>query len=410
MEKSSLNMRKQLATIIVGAFVKSSLVCCLFMASLHGEGYASWLQAETGSVRPGEAWVYVGTYSGPKSQGIYVFKLDLKSGVVTSMGLAAESKNPSFLAIHPGGSLLFAANETNEFNGKKSGAVSAFSIQPGNGKLTLLNQQASEGDGPCHLVVDRSGKFLLVANYGGGSVAVLPIGPQGRLDKAVSFIQHRGSSVNPQRQKEPHAHSINLDAGNRFAFVADLGLDQVLIYRFNAADGSLTPNKPSFVSVNPGAGPRHFSFHPNGRFAYVINEIQSTVTAFSYDAKGGNLQEVQTLSTLPPGFQGETDTAEIQVHPSGKFAYGSNRGHDSIAIFGIDEKTGRLTLLGNEPTQGKTPRNFGVDPTGQFLLAANQDSDSVVVFRIDQQTGRLKATGQTLQVGSPVCVKFLLKK
>jgi 6-phosphogluconolactonase len=249
---------------------------------------------------------------------------------------------------------------------------------------------------------------VLVSNYGGGSVAVLPIGSDGLLKPASAFIQHTGSSVNKERQSAPRAHSVNLDPGNRFAYAADLGLDKVLIYRFDADKGSLVANDPPFAAVAPGAGPRHFAFHPSGRFAYVINEINVTLTAFRSDPERGALTEIETVSTLPPGvaMQQGFSTADVRLHPSGKFLYGSNRGYDSIVVFAVDEKTGRLTQLQNESTQGSTPRGFGIDPTGTYLLAANQRSDSVVVFRIDQKTGRLRPTGQKIEVGAPACVKF----
>jgi len=357
-------------------------------------------------------WVYFGTYTGAKSKGIYVSRLDLATGKLTAPELAVTTTNPSFLAIHPSHTLLYSVGEMESFQGKKTGAVSAFSIDSTTGRLTLLNQQPSGGGGPCHLVVDKTGKYVLVANYGGGSVAALPVGADGKLGEATAFVQHSGSSANPQRQKGPHAHSINLDAANRFAFAADLGLDQVLVYKFTANKGTLIPNDPPFASVNPGAGPRHFAIHPSQQFAYVINEMQCTVTAFTYAARRGRLSELHTLSTLPDGVlvRPEFSTAEVQVHPSGKFLYGSNRGHDSIAVFAINKKNGRLTLIENQPTQGKTPRNFGIDPTGGYLLAANQNSDTVVVFRIDSKTGRLTPTGQVVEVGAPVCVKFLTVK
>jgi 6-phosphogluconolactonase len=247
-----------------------------------------------------------------------------------------------------------------------------------------------------------------VANYGSGSVAVLRISDDGRLESASAFIQHEGSSINPSRQKAPHAHSINVDSGNRFAFAADLGLDKIMIYRFDPAQGTLAPHQPESVSLKPGAGPRHFAFHPTGRYAYVINELDSTVTAFTCQPERGALNAIQTISTLPQDFRGENSTAEVQVHPTGKFLYGSNRGHDSIAVFAIDPSSGRLTYVENEPTQGQTPRNFGIDPTGTFLLAANQDSDTVVVFRIDVTSGQLQPAGQTVKVPSPVCVKMML--
>jgi 6-phosphogluconolactonase len=255
--------------------------------------------------------------------------------------------------------------------------------------------------------VDRTGKYVLLANYGGGSVSVLPIQEDGSLGKATAFIQHSGRGSDPQRQEGPHAHSINLDAANRFAVAADLGLDKLFLYRFDAAKGILTPNDPPFASLRPKSGPRHFAFHPKGTFAYVINELSSTVTVFSYDAERGVLKELQTVTTLPKGFSGENSTAEVQVHPSGKFLYGSNRGHDSIAVFKIDGEKGILQLIEIQSTHGKEPRNFGIDPSGSFLLAANQNSSSVVVFRIDAKTGRLSATGNSVEVNSPVCVKFV---
>lgn len=353
--------------------------------------------------------VYVGTYTGPKSQGIYAYRLDLASGKCTSLGLAAEAKSPSFVAIHPNRKFLYAVSEVDDSNGKPTGGVSAFAIDAATGKLKLLNQQSSHGAGPCHVVVDRSGTTALVANYGGGSIASLPIGADGKLGPAASAIQHEGSSANPERQQGPHAHSINVDLGNQFAMAADLGLDKVFVYRLDPATSRLTPNAPPWTIVTPGSGPRHFAFHPGGKFAYVINEILCTVTAFAYDPELGLLTERQTITTLPKGevLKPEYSTAEVQVHPSGKFVYGSNRGPNSITVFAVDESQGTLSPIETISTQGKTPRGFGIDPTGQFLLAGNQDSHTIVVFRIDAKTGRLTPTGQTLEVGSPVCVKFL---
>jgi 6-phosphogluconolactonase len=355
---------------------------------------------------PEKLWVYVGTYTG-KSKGIYRCELDLRSGELTLQGLAATTTNPSFLALDPAHRFLYAVNEVDHVAGSKSATVSAFAIDPGTGMLTLLNQQSSRGTSPAHLIVDATGKNVLVANYGSGSVAVLPIGPDGRLGPATGFVPHRGSSINKSRQEGPHAHCVTLDPANRRVVVADLGLDKVLIYQLDPARGHLTPNAPRFAAVTPGSGPRHFVFHPNGRTAYVINELASTVLAFAYDAATGALQAKQTLSTLPASFKKANTTAEIQVHPSGKFLYGSNRGHDSIAIFAIDPATGLLTASGYEPTGGKTPRNFTIDPTGAYLLAANQDSGTVVVFRIDPETGALSPTGHMVAISMPVCVVMM---
>lgn len=356
---------------------------------------------------PHEFWAFVGTYTDGDSQGIYSFRFDARTGKAGDVQLAAEVTNPSFVAIRPDGKFLYAVNEVAASEGKSGGAVAAFRIDAASGRLELLNQASTVGAGPCHLVVDKTGRFVLVANYGGGSVACLPIADDGRIGEAVSFIQHEGSSVDKQRQEGPHAHSINLDAANRFALAADLGLDKVLVYRFDEASGRLTPNDPPAADVAPGSGPRHFAFHPNGKFAYVINEMLLTVTAFNYDAAQGRLSEIQTITTLPRPVQAGDSTAEVVAHPSGKFLYGSNRGHDSIAIFQIDEKTGKLTAAGHQPTQGKTPRNFYIDPTGAYLLAENQGSGTIVIFRINQETGALQATGDALQVGSPVCIRML---
>ncbi len=357
----------------------------------------------------GKYFVYVGTYTeeGSKSKGIYAFRFDPATTQIAAIGLVAETINPSFVAVHPNHHFLYAVNEVGKYKGQASGAVSAFVIDRINGKLTLLNEVPSRGADPCYITLDKSGKHVLVANYTGGSVAVFPVLDDGRLGDFSAFVQHQGHGSNPNRQEGPHAHSIDLSADNHFALADDLGLDQVLAYRFDAARGSLTPNEPAFAKADAGAGPRHLAFHPNGKFAYVINEMHSTVTVFSYDAAGGTLRSQQTLSTLPPGFKGENDDAEVQVHPSGKFLYASNRGHDSIAVFAIDPVKGTLTPVEDIPTRGKTPRSFEIDPTGSLLFAANQKSNNIVVFRIDAGTGRLTATGQVLEVESPVCVKFV---
>jgi 6-phosphogluconolactonase len=348
--------------------------------------------------------VYFGTYTGPKSKGIYRSVFDPADGKLGPPELAGEVVNPSFLAIHPTRRLLYAVGEIGNFGGRKAGVVSALAIQAGTGKLTLLNQQPSQGPGPCHVSVDRSGRFVLVANYSGGSIACLPIQSYGRLGAATSTVQHHGSGANRQRQEGPHAHQILTDPEGNFIFVPDLGLDKIMIYRLDRAQGELLPNDPPSAATAPGAGPRHLAFLPDSRFAYAIDEIDSTVTVFRYLATRGSLQLVQSVSTLPPGFQGRNSPAEVAVHPSGKFLYGSNRGHDSIAIFAIDAASGTLRPIGHEPTQGKSPRNFSIDPGGKYLLAANQDTDNVVVFRIDPATGLLHPTGQSLAVPSPVCI------
>jgi 6-phosphogluconolactonase len=343
---------------------------------------------------------YIGTYTRGGSKGIYEYRFQPSSGKLTELGLAAETSNPSFLAVHPNGRFLYAANENRE------GTVTAFSIDPASGKLTQLNQVSSKGSGPCHVALDKSGKWLFVANYNNGSIAAYPVGADGKLGEASAAVQHSGSSVNPQRQRGPHAHSVNVSPDGKFLLVTDLGLDEILTYRIDPAKGTLTPADPPYTKVTGGSGPRHFAFHPKGKFAYVCNEMVSKVTAFSYNAAKGSLSELETVSMLPQDFSGNNSAAEILVHPNGRFLYVSNRGHDSIVVFSIDQNKGTLTPVDWTPTQGKTPRNFAIDPTGGYLFAANQDSGNIAVFRIDTKTGKLTATGENLQVPFPVCVVF----
>ena len=354
-----------------------------------------------------ELWVYIGTYTWQRSKGIYFAKLDLGTGQMTQPELVATATNPTFLTIAPSGRFLYSINEIDNFKGKKSGGVSAYTIDPATGKLTLINQQPSGGPGACFVSVDPAGKNVLVADYAGGCAAVLPVGEDGQLAEPSSVVQHQGKGPNAERQEAPHAHSINLTPDAKFALVADLGLDKVFIYRFDAAKGALSPNDPPFAQLAPGAGPRHLVFHPNARWMYVIDEIANTVTVFDYDASRGAMTELQVITTLPEDFTGKSTAAEVQVHPSGRFLYGTNRGHNSIAMFGIDQATGKLTAIGHEPTQGKNPRNFRMDPSGTFLLTANQDSNNIVIFRINAQTGKLQSTGNIASVPLPVCVKFL---
>ncbi|WP_169980396.1 lactonase family protein [Tautonia rosea] len=350
--------------------------------------------------------IYVGTYTESDDQGINLLEMDPDSGQITLKGVVATTENPSFLALHPSKPLLYAVNEVGQYEGESSGAISAFRIDPEAGKLTLINQQSSKGGAPCHIIVDSEGKNVLIANYSGGNVAVLPIEADGSLGEA-NAVAHEGSGPNPRRQEGPHAHSINLDATERFAVAADLGIDKYLVYRFDPESHSLTPNDPPASSVQPGAGPRHFDFHPSNRIAFGINELDSTVTAFRFDSEAGTLTETQTVTTLPPDSDISNSTADIHVHPSGKFLYGSNRGHNSIAMFRIDEKAATLTPIGHQSTGGSTPRNFVIDPSGRFLLAANQATGSIVVFRINQDDGTLEQTEFQVEVPSPVCLMFV---
>ncbi|MFL6440074.1 MAG: lactonase family protein [Terriglobales bacterium] len=351
--------------------------------------------------------LFVGTYTDKESKGIYAYRFDPVSNQLLPLGLVAETTNPSFLTTDANARFLYAVNELPKYKGEASGGVSAFVIDHSSGRLSLLNEVPSRGADPCYLSFDKSGRYVLVANYTGGSVAVFPVDKDGSLRAPSAFVQHSGSGPNRERQEGPHAHWIETSPDNRFALAADLGLDEIVVYRFDAKNGSLTKNDPPFAKLDPGVGPRHLSFHPNGRFAYVVNELKSTITAFAYDANRGALKKLGTVSTLPADYSGANDGAEIHVHPSGKFLFVSNRGHDSITVFSINPGSGELALVQDVSTQGKTPRNFEIDPTGAFLFVANQDSGNIVLFRIDPQTGKLMATGQVLSVPSPVSLRFV---
>jgi 6-phosphogluconolactonase len=351
----------------------------------------------------GEYFLYIGTYTRQESKGIYAYRFQTATGELTPVGLVAATESPSWINLHPNGRVMYASNEGRDFE-KGSSSVSAFSIDRKTGQLTFLNRVGTRGS-PCHAVVEKTGKTLIAANYGGGSVVAYPVKEDGSLGEATSFIQHEGNSIGP-RQKGPHAHEVVLSPDHRFVLVPDLGLDQVLSYKVDAATATLTPNDPPFAPITPGSGPRHMEFHPNGKFAYVNSEMGSLETVFAYDASKGVMKSIQTISTLPEGFTETNNTAETEVHPSGRFLYVSNRGHDSIAVFSIGGD-GKLTFVEHVSTQGKTPRNFVIDPTGTYLLAANQNTDNIVQFRIDQKTGRLTPTGTVLTVDAPVSMLFL---
>lgn len=354
-----------------------------------------------------EYLLFVGTYTAKNSKGIYAYRFSAASRKLILLGLVAETANPSFLAIDATGKFLYAVNELEKYKGEPSGSISAFAIDKKSGKLSRLNQVASRGTDPCYVSLDQSGRYVLVANYGSGSVAAFPVLQDGSIGEAASFVQHSGSGPDRERQEGPHAHWIGVTPDNHFAMAADLGIDEVLVYRLNDKDGSLSANDPAFVKLEPGSGVRHIDFSPNGKFAYVISELQSKINAFSYDRQQGALKPLQSIGTVPKEFSGTNHPAEIRVHPNGRFLYASNRGHDSIAVFSIDQKKGTLTLVGHYSTQGKNPRNFEIDPSGSQLFVANQDSGNIVIFRIDQTTGKLTSTSQVLQVDSPVCLKFL---
>lgn len=359
---------------------------------------------------PHHYFVYVGTYTGADSKGIYGYRFDEKTGSLAPLGVAAEVVNPSFVVTDPAHRHLYAVTEMtgrgpNAY--KENGTISSFSIDPKTGSLKFLNKVSSGGGGPCHLVVDKLGKILFVANYGSGNVASFAIQPDGSIGAMTGFDQHSGSSVDPRRQQGPHAHAVVISPDNRFLFVPDLGLDRILIYRINEAKRSFALNTPSYVSVKPGLGPRHFLFAPGAKFAYAVCEMGSSVVAFSYDAANGKLTPVQTISTLPPNFSGQDNSAEIQIDRSGRFLYASNRGDNSITVFQIDTKTGMLSNIQVVPTQGKIPRNFVIDPSGKYLIAANQESNDLVVFTIDSASGKLTPTNQVVNLSSPVSILFV---
>jgi 6-phosphogluconolactonase len=360
-------------------------------------------------VGPADTLVYVGTYTGPESKGIYLFRLrpEGPAPFLEPLGLAVEFPQPSFLTLDPGRRLLFAVNESGSWNGRPTGSVASFAIDPASGRLRKVSEVSSGGTAPCHLVLDRTGRNLLVANYSAGNVALIRVGTDGRLSEPSSIRQHAGSSINRQRQEAPHAHAVNLDPAERFLFVCDLGIDRVMIYRFDAERGTITPHEPASAPLKPGAGPRHMVFRPDGRFAYVVNELDSTVTVFAYDAARGRLTEIQSISTLPSGFTGRSTTAEIQIHPNGRFLFASNRGHDSLASFRIDQEKGTLTSAGHHPTGGRTPRHFGFDPSGTLVAMGNQDSGTIVLARLDPNTGALTSSTRVASAPSPVCHVFL---
>ena len=348
--------------------------------------------------------VFVGTYTTKtESKGIYGYEFDGDTGKLTPRGVAAETRDPSWVAVHPGGKFLYAANEAG-----KASAVSAFAVDAKSGKLTLLNQIPSLGEDPCYLSFDKAGKYLLVANYSSGTIAVFPILADGRLGEHTALVKDQGATgPNKERQEAPHAHWIETSPDNRFVLVADLGLDEVLVYKFDATSGTLTPNEPAFARLKAGSGPRHAVFYPNGKVVFAVSELSSTATSFAYDVKKGTLKETGTASTLPPGFSGRNDVAETAVHPNGKFLYVSNRGNDSIAILSIDPGNRTLSPAGGIPTGGKEPRHFAIDPSGKYLLAENQFSNNIVVFKIDAATSGLTPTGQVVEVPSPVDLTFL---
>lgn len=356
-----------------------------------------------------ELLLYVGTYTSKGSEGIYVYRFDAETGSLSKIHTVKSVVEPSFLTIDKSRKFLYAVNETEDYEGKKSGAVSAFAIDRKTGNLTFLNKVASLGGAPCHLSVSENEKFVFAANYSGGNVAVFPVEEDGSLGASVDFHQHSGNGANKKRQEAAHAHSINLDEKNKFALVCDLGVDKVFIYELDKKTGQLTTNPAqNFYQTKAGAGPRHLAFHKNGKLAFLINELDLTISSLRYDHEKGTLAEIQTVSTLPENASRTGATcADIHVSPNGKFLYGSNRGHNSLVVYKIDEKTGTLEYVEHTSTGGKNPRNFAIAPNGKFLLAANQSSDSIIVFSIDEETGKLTQTTNKATISMPVCLKLI---
>ncbi len=360
-----------------------------------------------------KALLFVGTYTenlgfvDGQAKGIGVFQMNLETGELSFLLENQDIPNPSFLVIHPSGRYLYAVHEMSQFQGQPGGGVSAYKVDSGSGRLTLLNQQLSHGVAPCHVSLDVTSNYIFVANYSSGNVAMYPLLGDGSLGEACAIVQHHSSGSDPFQRGGPHAHAAYTDPRNHFVLVLDLGIDQVVVYRLDLEQGTLTPNDPPFVGVKPGAGPRHLAFHPSGRYVFVINELNASMTVFSYDSLNGVLKEIQTIGTLPSGYSGKNACAEVAITSDGRFIYGSNRFNDTIVIFAVDPASGRLSLVDHTPTQGKTPRSFAIDPTGRFLLVANQDSNTIVLFTIDPQTGKLTPSGQVIPTPTPVCLTFL---
>ncbi len=352
------------------------------------------------------ARIWIGTYTTRGSEGIYSLSMNPQTGELSAPALAAKADNPSFLALHPTRKFLYAVNETGRFEGRPVGAVVAFSVDAQAGKLAEMNREGTGGAAPCHLNVDPSGKCLVVANYTDGNAAAFPIAADGRLEKMSQLVKHEGHGANASRQKSPHAHGVTFSPAGDIVFVPDLGIDKIMAYKLDVAKGSLSPVGSATASVEPGSGPRHIVFNTAGTFAYSINEILATVSQFSWDAARSSLKLVRSVPSLLGNFPGQNTAAEIAIHPNGKFLYSSNRGHDSIAVFTLDEKSGSPKLIQNFPSGGRAPRNFAIDPSGIFLLAAHQDTDNIVVLKIDSDTGKLSDTHFGAKIPAPVCVLF----
>ncbi|MBN1301855.1 MAG: lactonase family protein [Melioribacteraceae bacterium] len=354
-----------------------------------------------------EMYFFVGTYTDGDSQGIYQYKINTKSGELHFVNATGDVVNPSYLALNADNKFIYAVNEVDNFDTSGSGSITAFSINNETKKLEKLNTISSRGAHPCYISVDQTNRFVCTANYSGGNLSVIPILTDGSLSHDSFVVMHRGSGINEMRQGGPHVHFVDFDVDGQYMYAVDLGIDRIVTYKLDYIGGNVEPTEYPFTELKPGAGPRHLSFTPDNKFAYVINELDNTIVSFKVDRSTGSLQQLATYNTLPDGFEGTSYCADIHVHPSGKYLYGSNRGHNSIVIFKIDESSGALRLIGHEPAKGDWPRNFAIDPTGKFLLVANQKSDNIFVFRINQETGALEYTSHSAEVPSPVCIRFM---
>ena len=353
---------------------------------------------------------FIGTYTkgnvvneGLSSKGIYILGYNSNSGELEKLNTAYEKDNPSFLSVSPNGKYLYSVGEIDD---ERGGALSSYLVDKENASLNIINSISTGSNGPCHLMTDASGSILLAANYAGGASTLAKINDDGSLNEDVQVIQHQGSSINPERQMEPHAHSINISPSGKYALVPDLGTDKVIIYKIDNESKKLLSNVPEFVKVTPGMGPRHLEFHPNGKVVYVIHELGANISVFDFDDQNGKLNEIQSISTLPKDYD-QKSCADIHISPDGKYLYGSNRGHDSIAIYKVSNEGRKLENIDYQSTLGKTPRNFAIDPKGNFLLAANQDSSDIFTFKINKESGKLDPTGFKIDIPYPVCIKFL---
>jgi 6-phosphogluconolactonase len=382
---------------------------CAVLLSVAAITAAAPAVAQAGKSGAGKMLVYVGGYTKDgKGKGIFIYSMNVSTGLLTPEGVGPDVENPSFLALSPNHHFLYAVNETDTFNGNPGGGVSSYRIDTSTGALTLINERTSGGTGPCHISTDAGGTHVMVANYNSGSAEVLPINStDGSLGEPSSVDQHTGSSVDPARQEGPHAHCAIFDPSGKYGLVCDLGTDKIVVYKYNSTTGTIDASGVEPGVVAPGSGPRHFVFTNDGLHGYCISEMKSTITAFNFDPNTGALKAYQTISTLPTGFTGSSSCAEIALSPDGRFLYGSNRGHNSLAIFSVSPRDHTISLVGHEPTGGKTPRGFEMDPSGNFLIVANQDSNSLVVFKRNAKTGKLTPTGQTLECPSPASIVFL---